>query len=352
MRLRSAVVLGMLSFLLLTVTERAGRAQFGGIDTRNPDGMFNWYSQVQYANEELVIEKILSRMDPELAEKLKAYAVRVGISNGKLTKAQFVEFWTKEAVPFFEARAKQRSRESRDSKEGKETPTPGEKTPGTTAEKEKQPPQPPAFQARPFNEEEARGHFKQLDRDQNGYLDISEYRQSSIRRELDRWDTNQNQLIELDEFLAYQRDRHNERELDRKAHDEEREAEKRLHEEFKAFKQSKMAAASMVPTGPILPDKSVASRPTRPDAMPSWFKELDTDMDNQVGLYEWRKADKDIDEFRKYDRNADGLITREEVIWYNKNNSRTAVVPPPPEKGKSPFTGFGKGGKDSAPTRP
>jgi Ca2+-binding EF-hand superfamily protein len=365
MQFRSVAGAWLLTVLLLALIEGPGRAQFGGADKRNPDSMFDWFVRVQWSNDELVIDKIQGRLDPELAGKLKAYVAKEGITNGKLTRAQFVEFWTKEAVPTFEARSKERGNgfgPFGGGPGGPVTPnqatsaTSGEKSGEKTAEKDK-PQRPHGFQPRPFNEEEARNVFKQLDRDQNGVLDPTEYRHSAIRREIDRWDFNKNGLIELDEFLAFQRDRHNEREQDRKAMLEEAEAEKKLQEEFKAFKQSKMPVNPFLPPGPILADKPPQFRSGNlPKEVPAWFKELDTNKDGQVGLDEWKAAGKDLDEFRKYDRNFDGFITVEEVLWYERNKDRLAGgLPPLPEPGKGGWGGFGgrdKAGKDGFAKRP
>jgi hypothetical protein len=60
---------------------------------------------------------------------------------------------------------------------------------------------------------------------------------------------------------------------------------------------------------------------TMPAGLPPWFKQLDTDGDGQVALYEWRKAGKDLDEFKNWDLNDDGLITPEEAIKYLAMNS-------------------------------
>jgi hypothetical protein len=53
---------------------------------------------------------------------------------------------------------------------------------------------------------------------------------------------------------------------------------------------------------------------TMPAGLPPWFKDLDTDGDGQVALYEWRRAGKNLDEFKNWDLNDDGLITPEEAI--------------------------------------
>jgi Ca2+-binding EF-hand superfamily protein len=52
------------------------------------------------------------------------------------------------------------------------------------------------------------------------------------------------------------------------------------------------------------------------DKLPPWFKDVDTDKDGQIGLYEWRRAGKSIAEFMAMDRNNDGFLTVEEVLYY------------------------------------
>jgi hypothetical protein len=56
-----------------------------------------------------------------------------------------------------------------------------------------------------------------------------------------------------------------------------------------------------------------------PSNMPAWFTQLDTDRDGQVGLYEWRHSGKAVSEFQLMDRNGDGLLTAEEVLYYLNN---------------------------------
>ena len=51
-----------------------------------------------------------------------------------------------------------------------------------------------------------------------------------------------------------------------------------------------------------------------PKDLPDWFVKLDTDKDSQVGLYEWRRASRDLAEFRDFDINGDGLITVDEGL--------------------------------------
>jgi Ca2+-binding EF-hand superfamily protein len=50
--------------------------------------------------------------------------------------------------------------------------------------------------------------------------------------------------------------------------------------------------------------------------LPAWFHELDADGDGQITLQEWLQGGKKLAEFRKWDRNDDGLITADEVLYY------------------------------------
>lgn len=55
-----------------------------------------------------------------------------------------------------------------------------------------------------------------------------------------------------------------------------------------------------------------------PKGLPSWFEELDGDKDGMVGLYEWRRASRPTSEFVGYDLNADGYLTADEWLRFQK----------------------------------
>ncbi|QEL13716.1 EF-hand domain-containing protein [Limnoglobus roseus] len=80
-----------------------------------------------------------------------------------------------------------------------------------------------------------------------------------------------------------------------------------------------------------------------PKDLPSWFKQLDTDEDGQVGLYEWRRDGRKSEEFMAMDLNSDGLLTAEEYLRYKNPNFTMASLAPKPERG-----GRGGFGGDSA----
>lgn len=53
-----------------------------------------------------------------------------------------------------------------------------------------------------------------------------------------------------------------------------------------------------------------------PKEVPSWFEQLDGDKDGQIGLYEWRSARRNTQDFEDFDLNGDGYVTAEE--WLRK----------------------------------
>ena len=55
-----------------------------------------------------------------------------------------------------------------------------------------------------------------------------------------------------------------------------------------------------------------------PKELPSWFEKYDTDLDGQVGLYEWRRAGEPTAKFVEMDLNGDGYLTAEEWLRFAK----------------------------------
>ena len=104
-----------------------------------------------------------------------------------------------------------------------------------------------------------------------------------------------------------------------------------------------------------------------PPGLPAWFAELDRNRDGQVSLLEWQRGGKPFPEFRRMDRNDDGLLTVEELqrflalakgppaasaddhIVLNppegaaKATTSTRPAEQPPEKGKGKGKGRGPG---------
>lgn len=64
-----------------------------------------------------------------------------------------------------------------------------------------------------------------------------------------------------------------------------------------------------------------------PSNIPGWFEQLDFDRDGQVGIYEWVKSERQLDEFRGMDRNEDGLLTIDEVMVTVNRGSTPGTSP-------------------------
>ena len=183
----------------------------------------------------------------------------------------------------------------------------------------------------------AEAEFKKRDINGDGKL-IPEEMNDRLRGNMSRWDTNGDRLIDFNEFKEYVANRN------------------------QGNEQSNTAAAI------IIEDEDLDRKPVvfrvggkTPGGLPSWFKELDTDVDGQVALYEWRRASKSMDEFTNWDLNGDGFITPEEAIRQQTVLAKTSKSPGSMAfgggeegDGSSKFSkgdfGKGKGGKGERPS--
>jgi Ca2+-binding EF-hand superfamily protein len=145
----------------------------------------------------------------------------------------------------------------------------------------------------------AEADFKRLDRNGDGFLNQDEMPEQ-LKTELSKWDTNRDNLISVDEYKVY----------------------------FAAKMQTRRGRdQSANPVTIILEEEDLETRPVVFRAgklptkeLPPWFMEIDYDKDGQIALWEWRKAGKDLDDFREWDRNNDGIITPEEAIYKLRND--------------------------------
>src|SRR5262249_54525953 len=124
--------------------------------------------------------------------------------------------------------------------------------------------------------------FRRLDQNGDGVLNNDEMPEA-LRAERDKWDTDHNGLIDLNEFKAYFKARAQQFQADRGALGGQ------------AFPAEGMAIPpNLIPSAPIEEErKPVVYRTGKlPKELPAWFSQLDTDHDGQIGLYEWRAAGK------------------------------------------------------------
>jgi len=145
--------------------------------------------------------------------------------------------------------------------------------------------------------------FRRLDANGDGLLNYDEMT-DALKTERDKWDTNKDGFIDLNEFKAY----------------------------FQAQVQQRMGEnggwngnwqGGMPDLGPNpTPEEEEVKKPVvyhagnLPKDIPDWFKQIDSDGDGQIGLYEWKSSGRSLDEFRKIDRNNDGFLTIDEVMRY------------------------------------
>jgi Ca2+-binding EF-hand superfamily protein len=151
--------------------------------------------------------------------------------------------------------------------------------------------------------------FRRYDHNGDGLLNFDEMPES-LRAERDKWDTNHDGFIDLNEFKAYYQ-----------ARTQQRMAESGAASPFGALPVDQYGLPITVPVEEEEDKKPVVYRSGKlPKELPSWFKQLDTDNDGQIGLYEWKLSGRSIEEFQSMDRNNDGFLTIEEVLRFTANN--------------------------------
>jgi hypothetical protein len=147
----------------------------------------------------------------------------------------------------------------------------------------------------------ADGEFRRRDNNGDNVLNRDEM-PDAIREDVGRYDTNRDGLIDQTEYRTY----------------------------FSARMNRGGNEQDPNPVTIIL-EEEFDQRPTvyRAGKMPKeprWLEELDTDRDGQVGLYEWRRGGKDIEDFATYDPNDDGFITAEEALRVYNAQRGTATA--------------------------
>ncbi len=282
----SLAVVGCL-VLALGTADRA-LAQWGGRrggGRFDPSWLFNRYAN---GKDYVVLAEVTRERDKTA---MTEYAQRKGITNGRLTREQFADYWQDRMA-------------SRRSNRGA-------------------PANPSAAPAAPAGEDPAKQSFDRLDANRDGALTDSEVPEG-LRADLSKWDSNRDGRIQLAEYRAY----------------------------FKAHGSAGAAGPNLI----LVPPPSLEELDKRatvyragnlpPELQRTWFEELDTDRDGQIGLYEWRSGGRSLAEFRAIDTNGDGFITAEEALrWARKNGAGSM--------GASGFAGQGNSGRErSAGDRP
>lgn len=232
-----------------------GFGRGGGGMKSDPGKIFDWLSRGK--SYVMISDMRFGRDD------MMDYAKRNNITNGQLTRDQYIAY--------------SKEREAKGGGWGRRGPG----GPGGA----------------PPSDELVEIDFKRRDKNGDGRLNKDEM-PDSLKAELSRWDTSKDDLIDLNEY--------------------------------KSFFTARFAGEKKGPGGPrdshesnaaiIISLEELDRRPVTfragnlPSDIPSWFKEYDIDKDGQVSLFEWRKGGKDLDDFKTYDHNDDGLLAPEEVL--------------------------------------
>ncbi len=165
--------------------------------------------------------------------------------------------------------------------------------------------------------DEARGIFKQLDANRDGGLTREECSPGLIER-FDTADADKDGKISATEYRDYLAARAG-HEVQFVPPPEEKGKGDRPKEDSKA----------KPPTGETDEPRPVVLRDLKdlPKEVPSWFRELDTDKDLQVGLYEWVAAKRPPADFQAMDLNGDGLLEVAEYLRYRKMQAEAKGKP-------------------------
>jgi Ca2+-binding EF-hand superfamily protein len=247
----------------------------------DPNAIFNMMS----GGKDVII---LSQVDPGVARRLQRTVDALGITNGQITREQYNQYLQQRMAQWGGGRGM----------------TPG--APAAPGGAPQVPGAPGGPQADP-TERWAENAFRRADLNGDGLLNYDEM-DESLRAERDKWDTNKDGFIDLNEFKAYFKQRIADR-----------------------FGQAGPGGPGGQGGMPFIPGQDQTPMPEEeekkpvvyragklPKELPAWFAQLDTDKDGQIGLYEWRAAGRPIGDFMAMDRNQDGFLTVEEVLRYEK----------------------------------
>ncbi len=180
--------------------------------------------------------------------------------------------------------------------------------------------------------------FRRYDRNGDGMLSNDEIPEA-MRGDRGRYDTNSNGFIDATEFRSYFDERMQQMQAERGG--PPRGSENRGGNQPPGFMEAAAASMhlnqsrgsndsgrdSMRPSdrGPW-GDRSSSGRDDQsgrpvvyqpgnlPRELPSWFLQRDTDRDGQIGVHEWRGSGEPLDQFFQFDANNDGFVTAEEVL--------------------------------------
>ena len=197
-------------------------------------------------------------------------------------------------------------------------------------------------------DEAMQNFFRMSDRNQDGKLDRDEAR-GGLRERFEQHDTNRDGAIDLNEYRPYIQERMGNRGGDQRG-------------PGGSSDPRSGSMSSQFPNGPggwggdpnnrdnrSRTSQEEEERPVvhrygkLPKGLPSWWDELDTDTDGQVGLYEWRRAERATKDFIEMDLNTDGYLTAGEWLRHQALAIERRASESASESGSVGFGGRGAG---------
>jgi Ca2+-binding EF-hand superfamily protein len=291
------------------------------------------FKQYSGGKDEIVVSEVtvperMSRFvsTEQLRERMSAYLQKKGITNGRMTLEQFKDYSEESRREMMEKMQKgdfsafKRPGDNKSPGSGSQTPTPQTPAPTDTDGK-------------------ARELFKNLDKNGDGYVAVDELQSAGrwgerLLRDREKFDLNKDDKIDVNEYIEYFKSRTSEsskgdRDKGKGDRDRDRKGGWNREEDDKP---------KTIPE-----EKRIVYRiGSLPKDLPKWFEELDKDKDGQVGLYEWKRADRAPAEFLAMDANADGFVTVEELLRFQKAVAlKKDTGTTPVSTGQS--SGYGKG---------
>ncbi len=266
------------------LTQLPGGGRNRGGARWDPNEMFN---RMANGKEVLVRSEIT---DPRMQAGFDRWAQQLNITNGQITREQFLSMMQQRPAgggPGGALRAPQ--------------------SPAPAGDNQNAANNPDAWAAW------AENMFRRLDQNGDGVLNNDEMPEG-LRAERDKWDTDHNGLIDLNEFKAYFQARVQQFQADRASTGNP------------AWSGEGAAPGSLLNPAPAQAAETipVVYRAGKlPKELPAWFQQLDTDGDGQIGLYEWKAGGRSIAEFEKIDRNHDGFLTIAEVLRYTADQAKS-----------------------------
>ena len=176
--------------------------------------------------------------------------------------------------------------------------------------------------------------FRRLDTKGSGRLSSNEMPEA-LKAERDKWDTNKDGFIDINEFRAYYKAR-------------------------MPLLPKPGGPSAQKPDGSVPQEEEsrrliVYRNGKSPEGIDDLFIKCDTDKDGQISLAEWRKAGQSVNQFLAMDRNGDGFVTAEEYLrskGLDPNTPSTALAAGGSLNGEGyPMQGFYQNGVPGAGTR-